>query len=81
MVALAVNNQLRAGKPVLAEEEQEVDLPLDLDLALHLVDLEEIPTLRGVEAVVGVDRPFGDLARSGDPRKPVIRGYLVELPL
>src|SRR5581483_2661181 len=57
---LAVGDRLRAGKAVPAQEEQQLELPLDVELALHLVDAQQVTPPGGLEQVVRVDRSGGD---------------------
>src|SRR6185295_3094866 len=63
LAALPIDDELRARKAVIAEIEEAVDLALDLDLALHFIDLEEEPPLRRVESIVRVDGAGGDAGR------------------
>src|SRR5205085_12262708 len=55
LASLAIDDQLRTREAVLAQVEEEIDLTLHLDLALHFVDLEEIPAFGGIQPVVRVD--------------------------
>src|SRR5262245_21932056 len=81
VAATSICERHGAGKTVLAQEEQEIKLALDLHFALYFVDLDEKFALGGFEQVMGVDGPFRNLSRRGDSRKGVIGGYLVQFPL
>jgi hypothetical protein len=60
-VALApVLERGSTGEPVLAQKEKQIELTLDLDLALHLIDLDEELALYGLEDVMGIDRSLAN---------------------
>src|SRR5262249_61159925 len=54
-VSLAIVNRLRTGKSGLAETDQEFKLTLHVELALHLVDAEQMAPAGSLETVVRVD--------------------------
>src|SRR5581483_1246471 len=59
---LAVGERVRALEAVLTEEEEEIELALHVELALHLVDTEQMLPARGLEQVRRVDGAGGDSA-------------------
>ena len=61
---------------MLVQEGQEVDFPLDLHLALGLVDPQQVLALGSLQQVVAVDRPLGNRRRVTDATETVIIGEL-----
>src|SRR5437667_431927 len=76
---LAVGDRLRAGKAVLAQEEEQVELTLHLELALHLVDAQQMLSARGLEQIGGVDGARRDSTRRDELRETVVLDNFGEL--
>src|SRR5262249_45636915 len=75
---VAIGDRLRTCEAGFAGEEQEVDLALHVELALHLVDAQQMLAARGLEHEVGVDRAGRDPTRAGQTDESVVADDLVE---
>src|SRR5262249_17495130 len=67
-----VGHRLRALEPVLAEIDQEVELALHIQLALHLVDPEQETPALGLQAEIRVHRAFRDGGECAEFHQAVI---------
>ncbi len=61
-----------------SQEDQQIDLPLDLHLALDLVDAEQKLPLARLQQVVAVDRALGNSGCGNNAAEAVIVGDLFE---
>src|ERR1700687_2771241 len=77
----AICQRHRAGKTMLTQEEEQVEFPFDLYLALHLVDLDDVLPFRGFDQVFARGRTLSRCTYAAEPRQTIIGSDLVEFPL
>ena len=71
-------HRMRAWERMLAQERQQIDLALELVLALDLVHPQQEFALGRFEHVVAVDRTLGDTGRAGNAAEAVVVGEFLE---
>ena len=78
VTAHSILHRMGAGKRVLAQEAQQVELALELVLALDLVDTQKEAALRGLEQVIAIDRTLGNAGKATHTAQAVIIGEFLE---